>query len=85
MIAAAPSERMGAVMAVDSVRPAAVSVLETVSHFLPKASSSLPAAVHADLALASCLLVLSISALVEATAALARFRAVSASMTASLA
>ena len=85
LIAAAPNVRMGVVRTVDNVFPAASMVLETFSHFLPKASISLPAAVHADLAVASCLLVLSISPRVSARAALARLSAASASMTASVA
>lgn len=72
-------------MTVDNVRPAAVSVLETVSHFLPNASSSLPADVHADFTVGDCLLVCSISDLCGSHSGFARFRAVSASMTASLA
>ena len=83
LTAAVPSVRMGVVMTVVSVLPAVVIFLLTVSQVLPKLSSDLPAAVHADLAVESWRLVSSISARVALTAAFARFNAASASRTAS--
>ena len=83
LTAAVPNVRMGVVMTVVSVLPAVVIALLTVSQVLPKLSSDLPAAVHADLAVESWRLVSSISARVALTAAFARFSAASASRTAS--
>ena len=53
LMAVAPSASTGVVTVVVSARPAVVRPLPTASHFLPKSSSDLPAAVQADFAVAS--------------------------------
>ena len=53
LTAVVPRAMIGVVTAVDSVRPAVVMPLPIASHFLPKSSSDLPAAVQADFAVAS--------------------------------
>ena len=83
LTAAVHSVRMGVVRTVVSALPAVVSFLLTESQLRPKVSSVLPAAVHAERAVASWRFVSSISARVVLTAALARFSAASASITAS--
>ena len=50
LMAVAPSASTGVVTVVVSARPAVVRPLPIASHFLPKSSSDLPAAVQADFA-----------------------------------
>jgi len=85
LIAAVPSAVTGAVIAVEKKRPTMPVARELFMSAVPIAVAALPIPVHIDRAVCSCRLVWSISERVRPRAALALFRAVSASTTALLA